>query len=202
MLGAVRPVALNPPFQDLDPSSQLQTSLPRGFTLATLVNHISWNSPAAWMPAPLFSYLLEHVQRLQRLHRGSWNLNSSPTHQECQQSPRRGSFVWQMRSIRSLWSPPEVRTYELTGTGLSVPDRRSISGPWKAAKSSSFSTAFRVSKRSCDRPRRVRPRFLPAMFPIATRIPRHRPRLTVEGHSHTGIHAADAHLPSHRRSVG
>ena len=40
------------------------------------------------------------------------------------------------------------------------------------------------------------------MSRFAARIPRRRPRLTVEGHSHTGIHAADAHLPSHRRSVG
>ena len=56
----------------------IQTSLPRGLTLAILVNHISWNSLAARMPDPLFSYLLGHDQRLQNLHCGAWNLNSSP----------------------------------------------------------------------------------------------------------------------------
>ena len=72
--------------------SAFLTSLPRGLTPATLVNHISWNSLAARMPDPLLSYLLENDQRLQRLHRGSWNLNSSPRAWNVRKVPE-GAFL-------------------------------------------------------------------------------------------------------------
>ena len=92
--------------------TQIRTSLPRRLTPATLVNHISWNSLAALMPDPLVSCLLEHDRRLQRLHRGSRNLDSSPRARKFSKVPEGALFVRQMRSARSPWSPPGTGTPE------------------------------------------------------------------------------------------